>query len=128
MGKVPVDRERFTMVVIGRIVAETCFRRMVGMRSRPSHIGSSLVFTVYIIKLLIKLFKSYFGLLLLSGFTKHTHGTMSAICHSFQALVGVAVVASTVLVILKWRRRNKWRIHFGGTVSPGFEAVAEAFR
>ena len=27
MGKVPVDRERFTMVVIiGNIVAETCFR------------------------------------------------------------------------------------------------------
>ena len=35
MGKVPVDSERFTMVVIiGRIVAETCFRRKVGIGSR----------------------------------------------------------------------------------------------
>ena len=35
MGKVPVDRERFIMVIIiGRIVAETCFRRKVGIRSR----------------------------------------------------------------------------------------------
>ena len=35
MGKVPVDRERFTMVVImRRIVAETCFRRKVGIGSR----------------------------------------------------------------------------------------------
>ena len=35
MGKVPVDGERFTMVVIiGRIVAETCFRRKVRMGSR----------------------------------------------------------------------------------------------
>ena len=34
-GKVPVDRTRFTMVVIiGRIVAETCFRRKVGIGSR----------------------------------------------------------------------------------------------
>ena len=33
MGKVPVDRERFIMVlIIGRIVAETCFRRKVGNR------------------------------------------------------------------------------------------------
>ena len=33
MGKVSVDRERFTMVVItGRIVTETCFRRKVGDR------------------------------------------------------------------------------------------------
>ena len=33
MGKVPVNRERFTMVVIiERIVAETCFRRQVGDR------------------------------------------------------------------------------------------------
>ena len=32
MGTVPVDRERFTMVVIiERIVAETCFRRKVGI-------------------------------------------------------------------------------------------------
>ena len=35
MGKVPVDREIFTMVVIiGRIVAETCFRRKMAIRSR----------------------------------------------------------------------------------------------
>ena len=35
MGKVPVDRERLTMVVIiERIVAETCFRRKVGIGSR----------------------------------------------------------------------------------------------
>ena len=35
MGKVSVDRERFTMVVIiGRIVAETCFRRKVWIGSR----------------------------------------------------------------------------------------------
>ena len=35
MGKVPVDRERLTMVVIiGRIVAETCFRKKVGIGSR----------------------------------------------------------------------------------------------
>ena len=35
MGKVPVDRERWTMVVIiGRIVAETCFKRKVGTGSR----------------------------------------------------------------------------------------------
>ena len=35
MGKVPVDRERLTMVVIiGRIVAETYFRRNVGIGSR----------------------------------------------------------------------------------------------
>ena len=35
MGKVPVDRERLTMVVIiGRIVAETSFRRNVGIGSR----------------------------------------------------------------------------------------------
>ena len=34
MRKVPVDRERFTMVVIiGRIVAETCFMRRVGIGS-----------------------------------------------------------------------------------------------
>ena len=34
-GKVPVDRERLTMVVIiGRIVAETCFKRKVGIGSR----------------------------------------------------------------------------------------------
>ena len=32
-GKIPVDRERFTIVIIGRIVAETCFRR-VGIGSR----------------------------------------------------------------------------------------------
>ena len=32
---VPVDRERFTMVIIiGKIVAETCFRRKVGIGSR----------------------------------------------------------------------------------------------
>ena len=31
MGKVPVDRSRFTIVVIiGRIVAETCFRMKMG--------------------------------------------------------------------------------------------------
>ena len=31
----PVDRERFTMVVIiGSIVAETCFSKKVGIRSR----------------------------------------------------------------------------------------------
>ena len=36
MGKVPVDRERLTMVVIiGRIVAETSFRRKMGIGSRP---------------------------------------------------------------------------------------------
>ena len=35
MGKVPVDKERFIMVeIIGRIVAETCFRRKVGIGSR----------------------------------------------------------------------------------------------
>ena len=35
MGKVPVDRERFIMVVIiGRIVAETYFRRKVWIGSR----------------------------------------------------------------------------------------------
>ena len=35
MGKVPVDRERLTMVVIiGRIVQETSFRRNVGIGSR----------------------------------------------------------------------------------------------
>ena len=35
MRKVPVDRERLTMVVIiGRIVAETSFRRNVGIGSR----------------------------------------------------------------------------------------------
>ena len=35
MGKVPVDKEKFTMVVIiGRIVAETYFRRNVGIGSR----------------------------------------------------------------------------------------------
>ena len=34
-GKVPVDMERLTMVVIiGRIVADTCFRRKVGIGSR----------------------------------------------------------------------------------------------
>ena len=36
MGKVPVDRKRFTMVVIiGRIVAETCFRRKVTLIKIP---------------------------------------------------------------------------------------------
>ena len=35
MGHVPVDRERFIIVVIiGSIVAETCFRRKVGIGSR----------------------------------------------------------------------------------------------
>ena len=35
MGKVPVDRERLTMfVIIGRIVAETSFRRNVRIWSR----------------------------------------------------------------------------------------------
>ena len=35
MGKVPVDRERFTMaVIIGRIVSETCFRRKARIGSR----------------------------------------------------------------------------------------------
>ena len=35
MEKVPVDRERFIMVVIiGRIVAETYFRKKVGIGSR----------------------------------------------------------------------------------------------
>ena len=35
MGKVPVDRERLTMVVIiRRIVTETSFRRKVGIGSR----------------------------------------------------------------------------------------------
>ena len=35
MGKVPLDRERLTMdVIIGRIVAETSFRRNVGIGSR----------------------------------------------------------------------------------------------
>ena len=35
MGKVPVDRERLTMVVIiGRIVEQTCFRRKVVIESR----------------------------------------------------------------------------------------------
>ena len=34
-GKVPVDRERLIMVVIiARIVAETCFRRKMGIGSR----------------------------------------------------------------------------------------------
>ena len=34
-GKVPVDRKRLTMdVIIGRIVAETSFRRKVGIGSR----------------------------------------------------------------------------------------------
>ena len=37
MGKVPVYRERFTMVVIiGRIVAETSFRRKMGVGSRSN--------------------------------------------------------------------------------------------
>ena len=38
MGKVPVERERFTMVfIIGRIVAKTCFRRVwIGSRSHCS--------------------------------------------------------------------------------------------
>ena len=35
MEKVPVDRERLTMIVIiGRIVAETCFSRKMGIGSR----------------------------------------------------------------------------------------------
>ena len=35
MEKVPADRERFTVdVIIGRIVAETCFMRNVGIGSR----------------------------------------------------------------------------------------------
>ena len=35
IGKVSVDRARFTMVfIIGRIVAETCFRRKVGIGSK----------------------------------------------------------------------------------------------
>ena len=34
MGKVPVDREIFTMVIIGRIVAETRFMRKVEIGSR----------------------------------------------------------------------------------------------
>ena len=35
MEKVPVGRERLTtVVIIGRIVAETCFRRKVGIGSR----------------------------------------------------------------------------------------------
>ena len=35
MGKVPVDRERLTMVfIIGRIDAETCLRRKVGTGPR----------------------------------------------------------------------------------------------
>ena len=35
MGKVPVDRERFTLVaMIGRIVEETSFRKKVGRGSR----------------------------------------------------------------------------------------------
>ena len=35
MEKVPVHRERFTMVIIiGRIFAETCFWRKVGIGSR----------------------------------------------------------------------------------------------
>ena len=35
MAKVPVDRERLTMVVIiGRIVAETSFRRKLGIGSK----------------------------------------------------------------------------------------------
>ena len=35
MGKVPVDRKRFTIVaIIRRLVAETCFRRKVGIGSR----------------------------------------------------------------------------------------------
>ena len=35
MEKIPVDRERLTMLVItGRIVAETSFKRKVGIRSR----------------------------------------------------------------------------------------------
>ena len=37
MGKIPVDRERFTLVVIiGRIVAETSFRRNVGIGLRSN--------------------------------------------------------------------------------------------
>ena len=36
MWKVPVDREIFSMVVIiGRIVEETCFRRKAGIGSKP---------------------------------------------------------------------------------------------
>ena len=35
MGKMPVDRGRFTkVVIIGGMVAETCFRRKVGIWSR----------------------------------------------------------------------------------------------
>ena len=35
MSKMPVDRERFTMVfIIGQMVAETCIWRKVGIRSR----------------------------------------------------------------------------------------------
>ena len=35
MGNVPVDRERFIIVVIiGSIVAENCFRRKMGIGSR----------------------------------------------------------------------------------------------
>ena len=35
MGKVPVDRERLTtVVIIGRLVADTCFKRKVGIWSR----------------------------------------------------------------------------------------------
>ena len=39
MGKVPVDCERLTMaVIIGRIVAEACFRRKVGIGSRSHYL------------------------------------------------------------------------------------------
>ena len=39
MGKVPVDRERFTMVdIVGRIVAETCFMRKVGIGSTSHYL------------------------------------------------------------------------------------------
>ena len=39
MRKVPVDRERLTMVVItGRIVSETSFRRNVGIGSRSHYL------------------------------------------------------------------------------------------
>ena len=41
-GKVPVDREIFTMVVIiGRKVAETCFMRKVGIWSRSLLLGEA---------------------------------------------------------------------------------------
>ena len=43
MGKVPVDRERFTMVVIiGRTVAETWFKRKVGIGSRSHRLSGGL--------------------------------------------------------------------------------------